>query len=29
MDPLPVSPQDVRRRALLGGLIRESYGREA
>ena len=29
MDPLPVSPQDVRRRDLLGGLIRESYGRAA
>ena len=27
--PLPVSPQDVRRRDLLGGLIRESYGRAA
>ena len=27
--PLPVSPQDVRRRDLLGGLIREYYGRAA
>jgi hypothetical protein len=25
-DPIPVSPRDVRRRDLLGGLIHEYYG---
>ena len=25
-DPMPVSPRDVRRRALLGGLIHEYHG---
>ena len=28
-DPLPVSPRDVRRRDLLGGLIHEYYGAAA
>jgi transposase InsO family protein len=28
-DPIPVSPRDVRRRDLLGGLVHEYYGRAA